>query len=247
LPNSFDPPFHKTIIYTDDCPPSLPPKERTVIEVEAVYSQVPESKVRQTTTRAISPPRVEKKSIETQTDDCDLLDDDVRDEGIQTSGSWMGDHVTSVAVDPSPTVNTTIERRRGRARRRDSSASQRSRSVPIRDTGVGNGEESESDSDEDDWDYQITHSPSVNDFHSPTTLRDLRQLDPDLRQEISWSVSQLRAIFGETLKGAKVHPPPYRPPPNHRAPITSYHLGVGDAFTSRKPRPHSNYGEESYV
>ncbi|CAL4238599.1 unnamed protein product, partial [Meganyctiphanes norvegica] len=247
LPNSFDAPFHKTIIYTDDCPPSLPPKERTVIEVEANYSQVPESRLRQTTTCAISPPRVEKKSIETQTDDCDLLDDDVvRDEVIKTPGSWMGDHVTSVAVEPSSAPNKATERIRGRARRRDSSASLRSRSVPNRDTGVGQGEESDSDS-EDEWDYHITHSPSVNDFHSPTTVRDISQLDPELQQEISWSVSQLRAIFGETLKGAKVHPPPYRTPPIHRAPITSYHLGVGDAFTSRKSRPHSAYGEESYV
>lgn len=244
LPTSYgcDPPYHKTIIYTDDSPPSLPPKERTVIEIESAYSQVPESRVRQTTSRAISPPRVEKKSIETQTDDYDL-EDEVKDEGIQTSGSWAQDsHVTSVSV---PDTNAHNEKRRGRARRRDSSASHRSKSVPSRDSCPVQHPDSDG-GEEEDWDYHTT--PSLQDFSGHAALRDLRQLDPDIRQEISWSVSQLRAIFGETLKGAKVHPPPYRPPPSaHRAPITSYHLGAGDSFTSRKSRPHSNYGEESYV
>ncbi|XP_050733676.1 uncharacterized protein LOC127007108 isoform X2 [Eriocheir sinensis] len=244
LPTSYgcDPPYHKTIIYTDDSPPSLPPKERTVIEIESAYSQVPESRVRQTTSRAVSPPRVEKKSIETQTDDYDL-DDDVKDEGIQTSGSWAQDsHVTSVSV---PDTNAHNEKRRSRARRRDSSTSHRSKSVPSRDSCPVQQPESDG-GEEEEWDYHTT--PSLQDFSGHAALRDLRQLDPDIRQEISWSVSQLRAIFGETLKGAKVHPPPYRPPPSaHRAPITSYHLGAGDSFTSRKSRPHSSYGEESYV
>ncbi|XP_069987275.1 uncharacterized protein [Penaeus vannamei] len=239
LPTSHecDPPYHKTIIYTDDSPPLLPPKERTVIEIDSVYSHG-EPRVKQTTSRAVSPPRVEKKSIETQTDDYDL-EDEVRDEGIQTSGTWgMEPHVTSVAVPDT--------KRRGRARRRDSSASHRSKSVPTRDSSNVQHAESDQEEDEEDWEY---HAPSLQDFPGGhAALSDFRQLDPDLRQEISWSVSQLRAIFGETLKGAKVHPPPYRPPPSaHRAPITSYHLGVGDSFSSRKSRPQSNYGEESYV
>ncbi|KAK3893459.1 hypothetical protein Pcinc_002722 [Petrolisthes cinctipes] len=246
LPTSYscDPPYHKTIIYTDDSPPSLPPKERTVIEIESAYPQVPESRVRQTTSRAVSPPRVEKKSIETQTDDYEL-DDDVKDEGIQTSGSWVLEpHVTSVSV-PDPNSQCHNEKRRGRARRRDSSASHRSKSVPTRESGPTQQLDSD-DGEDEEWEY---NAPSLQDFPGGhAALRDLRQLDPELRQEISWSVSQLRAIFGETLKGAKVHPPPYRPPPAaHRAPITSYHLGAGDSFTSRKSRPHSNYGEESYV
>ncbi|KAF4517414.1 hypothetical protein B566_EDAN005023 [Ephemera danica] len=40
--------------------------------------------------------------------------------------------------------------------------------------------------------------------------------------EVTWSVSQLRSLFGDS------RPPPYRPPPaipSHRAPITSFHLG----------------------
>ncbi|KAK7072526.1 hypothetical protein SK128_025210 [Halocaridina rubra] len=244
LPNTYgcDPPYHKTIIYTDDSPPSLPPKERTVIEIESAYLQMPESRVRQTTSRAVSPPRVEKKSIETQTDDYDL--DEVKDEGIQTSGSWVEEpHVTSVSVpDPSEARN---EKHRSRTRRKDSSTSHRSKSVPTRDTIQLQHPDSEVD-DEDDWEYA---SPSLQDFPGGhAALRNFRQLDPNLRQEISWSVSQLRAVFGETLKGAKVHPPPYRPPPSsHRAPITSYHLGAGESFTSRKSRQHSNYGEESYV
>lgn len=246
LPTSYgcDPPYHKTIIYTDDTPPSLPPKERTVIEIDNAYIKLPESRVRQTTSRAVSPPRVEKKSIETQTDDCDL-EEEVKDEGIQTSGSWVAEsHVTSVSV---PDSNCHNEKRRGRARRRDSSASHRSKSVPTREAGPTQQQQhpdSDDDDEEDEWDYHTT--PSLQDF--PGGPSAFRQLDADLRQEISWSVSQLRAIFGETLKGAKVHPPPYRPPPSaHRAPITSYHLGAGDSFTSRKSRPHSNYGEESYV
>ena len=177
----YDPPLHKTIIYTDDNPPLLPPKERTVIEVEGF---------------------VEKKSIETQTDDCDLLDDD----------SWINEcHVTSVSV-PDPYYNNS-NRRRGRAKRKNSNASQRSRSMPSRDK--------EDEIENDDWFSDI-------------------KLDPDLQQEISWSVSQLRAIFGDSLKGAKVHPPPYRPPP--RAPITPYHLG--DNFVASRK---TNYEEESYV
>lgn len=244
LPTSYgcDPPYHKTIIYTDDSPPSLPPKERTVIEIESAYLQLPESRVRQMTSRAVSPPIVEKKSIETQTDEYDL-DDEVKDEGIQTSGSWVVEsHVTSVSV-PDQSSMSNCEKHRSRARRRDSSTSHRSKSVPTRETVQAPDSD---DDDDDDWEYT---SPSLQDFPGgPAALRDLRQLDPDLRQEISWSVSQLRAIFGETLKGAKVHPPPYRPPPSsHRAPITSYHLGAGDAFITRKSRPHSSYGEESYV
>ncbi|XP_066938336.1 uncharacterized protein [Macrobrachium rosenbergii] len=238
---SCDPPYHKTIICTDDSPPLLPPKERTVIEIESVYLPVPESRVRQTTSRAVSPPRVEKKSIETQTDDYDL-DDEVKDEGIQTSGSWgMEPHVTSVSVSDQ---SSRTDKHRSRARRRDSSASQRSKSVPTRENVPPQHPESDDDNDDDDWEYA---SPLQDYPGAPTALRDLRQLDPELRQEISWSVSQLRAIFGDSLNGAKVHPPPYRPPPSHRAPITSYHLGAGDSFSSRKSRPHSNYGEESYV
>ncbi|XP_068200560.1 LOW QUALITY PROTEIN: uncharacterized protein [Palaemon carinicauda] len=242
IPASYncDPPYHKTIICTDDSPPLLPPKERTVIEIESVYLPIPESRVRQTTSRAVSPPRVEKKSIETQTDDYDL-DDEVKDEGIQTSGTWaMEPHVTSVSVSDQP---SRTEKHRSRARRRDSSASQRSKSVPTRENVPP--QHQESDDDDDDWEYA---SPLQDYPGAPAALRDLRQLDPELRQEISWSVSQLRAIFGDSLNGAKVHPPPYRPPPtSHRAPITSYHLGAGDSFSSRKSRPHSNYGEESYV
>nr|XP_045624946.1 uncharacterized protein LOC123774593 isoform X2 [Procambarus clarkii] len=246
LPTSYgcDPPYHKTIIYTDDSPPSLPPKERTVIEIDSAYSQYPESRVKQTTSRAVSPPRVEKKSIETQTDDYDL-DDEVKDEGIQTSGTWaVESHVTSVSV---PDPNSHNDKRRGRTRRRDSSASHRSKSVPTRETGPTQHPDSDDDQEEEEWGYHPT--PSLQDFPGPPVHRDINPFDTDLRQEISWSVSQLRAIFGETLTGAKIHPPPYRPPPpsTHRAPITSYHLGAGDSFTSRKSRPQSNYGEESYV
>ena len=67
-------------------------------------------------------------------------------------------------------------------------------------------------------------------------MRNFKNLDPGLQHEISWSVSQLRAIFGDSLKGAKVHPPPYRPPPS----LKSYM--VADSYRKR-----TQYGEESYV
>ena len=237
--------MHKTIIYTDVGPPNLPPKERTVIEVVESTNDS-ENRIRQQTVRTMAS-SVEKKSIETQTDEYNFDDDEERDEDSPTSDSWLSDHITSVHVPDSSynstrnntiTNNNNCSRTRGRPRRRDSSASQRSRSVPSRDSG--NGIHSESDSDDEDWDY----GTSASNFG----LRDIRNFDPELRHEISWSVSQLRAIFGESLKGAKVHPPPYRPPPTAggRAPITSYHLGAGDAFC-RKSRQQSSYGEESYV
>uniref|UniRef100_A0A6A7FQI8 Rho GTPase-activating protein 20 n=1 Tax=Hirondellea gigas TaxID=1518452 RepID=A0A6A7FQI8_9CRUS len=239
--------MHKTIIYTDAGPPNLPPKERTVIEVVESTSET--DRVRQQTVQTFSPQVVEKKSIETQTDDCDLDDEDLssRDEDCQTSDSWMSEHITSVHV-PDSSYNSTHnhngainndKRSRGRLRRRDSSTSQRSRSVPSRDVV-----HSVSNSDDEDDCYVTSHEyPNTSNYG----LRDFRNLEPELRDEISWSVSQLRSIFGESLNGAKIHPPPYRPPPSAgRAPITSYHLGVGDAY-SRKSRPQSSYGEESYV
>lgn len=243
---AYDPPLHKTIIYTDDNPPVLPPRERTVIEVEAAYNPIVE--------KSIEKKAVEKKSIETQTYESDLLEDEIKDEGIQMSGSWMPElspsHVTSVSVNvPDPTFRDV--RRRGRPKRKNSS-SQRSRSMPGREsTGRGLNSDCEDDDDEEDDDddeWKTACEITPREYPSSTYgLRDLKQLDPDLHQEISWSVSQLRAIFGDSLKGAKVHPPPYRHPPTHRSPVASYHLGAGDAFIGRKPRPHSNYGEESYV
>ncbi|KAF2351278.1 Rho GTPase-activating protein domain [Trinorchestia longiramus] len=252
--SGYGPTMHKTIIYTDVGPPNLPPKERTVIEVVESTSD----RGRQQTVRTVAQPVVEKKSIETQTDDCDLDDDDdIRDDDSPSSDAWLSDHVTSVQV-PDNTYNnyhinstnavgsgnskTNTKRSRGRPRRRDSSASQRSRSMPSRDSALNH---SSSDTEDEDWDYSTSHEfPGAVNYG----LRDFRNLEPELRQEISWSVSQLRAIFGESLKGAKVHPPPYRPPPAAgRAPITSYHLGVGDNFCRKTSRPQSSYGEESYV
>ncbi|KAA0194998.1 hypothetical protein HAZT_HAZT003596 [Hyalella azteca] len=250
LNSSVGPTMHKTIIYTDVGPPNLPPKERTVIEV------VESTNDRDRTVRTVAQPVVEKKSIETQTDDCDLDDDDdIRDDDSPTSDAWMSDHVTSVQVPDSTYNNYNInsvsassngnsksstKRSRGRPRRRDSSASQRSRSVPSRDSAI---HPSSSDSEDDEWEFPHEYPGAVN-----YGLRDFANYEPELRQEISWSVSQLRAIFGESLKGAKVHPPPYRPPPiAGRAPITSYHLGAKDNFCRKSSRPQSSYGEESYV
>lgn len=248
--SNYGPTMHKTIIYTDVGPPNLPPKERTVIEVVESTSD----KLRQQTVRTVTQPVVEKKSIETQTDDCDLdEDDDIRDEDSPSSDAWLSDHITSVHV-PDNTYNNyhnisnsivtsnsskVNTKRRGRARRRDSSASQRSRSVPSRD------HHSSTDSEEEDWDSPTSHEyPGTANYG----LRDFRPIEPELRGHISWSVSQLRAIFGESLQGAKVHPPPYRPPPAAgRAPITSYHLGAGDTFCRKSSRPQTSYGEESYV
>lgn len=234
--------MHKTIIYTDVGPPNLPPKERTVIEVVESTSDNSDP-MRQQKVSTVTPQMVEKKSIETQTDYCDLDDDEeLRDEDSPTSDSWLSDHITSVHVPDASFATAQQTCSRGRPRRRDSSSSQRSRSVPSRDSG--NGLHSESDSEDEDWEFAATQEyPGSANYG----LRDFRNLEPELRHEISWSVSQLRAIFGESLKGAKVHPPPYRPPPTAgRAPITSYHLGAGDTFC-RKSRPQSTYGEESYV
>lgn len=237
----FGPTMHKTIIYTDVGPPNLPPKERTVIEVVESTNQNSDT-TRQQCLNAVSP--VEKKSIETQTDYCDLEDEEeLRDEDSPSCDSWLSDHVTSVHVPDNSYLNNesstnNAQRSRGRPRRRDSTTSQRSHSVPSRDSVTAL--HSESNSEDEDEDYSTVH-----DFSNAAnyTLRDFRNMEP----EISWSVSQLRAIFGESLKGAKVHPPPYRPPPSAaRAPITSYHLGAGDTFC-RKSRPQSSYGEESYV
>ncbi|RXG72562.1 Rho GTPase-activating protein 20 [Armadillidium vulgare] len=229
---SYDPPLHKTIIYTDDSPPVLPPKERTIIEVESSYNTC-----------------VQKKNMETQTEDYDL-EDDVKDEGIQTSGNWTTEssspHITSVKI---PDISLREGRRRNRFKEKTNS-SQRSRSMPGRDGTKNGGSDFDDDYDEEeDEEEEWNIYESSRDFGGKNCgIRDIKHLDPDLQQEISWSVSQLRAIFGDSLKGAKVHPPPYRPPPTHRSSITTYHLGSGDAFIGRnKQRPHSNYGEESYV
>ena len=231
----FDTPYHKTIIYTEDGPPSIPPKDRIIIEVEPPYQQGSSMSM-----RGSSPLRVEKKNIETQTDDCDLLDEECKDEGIQTSGSWtMESHITSV-----PVPDTSGEsRRHGRTRRRDSSASQRSRSVPSR--------EPEQNSDSDDQIDDIDGYSGHPDFYVKSTfgLHDLKRFENERDiPAVNWSVSTLRQMFDESLNGVKSTPPPYRYPPSaSRAPITSYHLGAGETFTNRKSRPRSNYGEESYV
>ena len=239
--SGFGPTMHKTIIYTDVCPPNLPPKEqRTVIEVLDEDRNKSKTPVRTTPSHV-----VEKKSIETQTDDFELEDEDYRDNDSPSSEPWLSDHITSVHV-PDNTYNNT-KRSRGRPRRRDSSTSQRSRSVPSRDSNNVLHSESESDDDnEDDWDHAAFTEYAGAAAHYG--LGNFGNLDSELRHEITWSVPQLRARFDESLKRANAHPPPYRPPPlaTGRAPITSYHLGAGDTF-SRKSRPQTQYGEESYV
>jgi len=221
--------MHKTIIYTDSGPPNLPPKDRTIIEVVESRNDGRHQ------TNNVQHKTIEKKSIETQTDYCELDDDeDFQDEEEYGSvgDSWHPDHVTSVQV-----FDTSSRQRRSRGRRRDSTTSLRSRSVPSK----GDSDDSDREHAEDDWDYCHQRQGGYG-------MEELRRLEPELQHEISWSVAQLRAMFGEShKKEAKAQPPTYcPPPPSARAPITSYHLGVGDAYV-RKTRPQSTYGEESYV
>ncbi|XP_043211785.1 uncharacterized protein LOC122376141 [Amphibalanus amphitrite] len=142
---------------------------------------------------------------------------------------WMPPHVTLVEIDaPVSTVPTSVgpSERRGRNRRRDRLA--------VRSRSQGDLDQEPEPETELEW---AGDEPA------------------ELRSEINWSVSRLRAMFSDAGGGGGGGgpPPPYRHPPLHRA-------AAGDVYAALPaPRPaatghrrsdstcSSNYGEESYV
>lgn len=76
----------------------------------------------------------------------------------------------------------------------------------------------------------------------------------NLRSEISWCVSELRALYDNRQQHHHGPPPPYRPPPpcavlsipSHRAPITSYHLGnsQSELYVTQRLRRNNNRRSE---
>jgi hypothetical protein len=135
-------------------------------------------------------------------------------------------HLPPVHVETPPSCHSTSEEvttwdgpegkgvvrkapeRRGRLRHRDTGArtSQRSKSLP-----PPPGE-------------SRTERTVENGGGTSEDVRNHLTTSASLQGKTSWSVSQLRSVFGDSTR-----PPPYRPPPSvipsHRAPITSYHLG----------------------
>ncbi|XP_071440118.1 uncharacterized protein [Hetaerina americana] len=149
--------------------------------------------------------------------------------------------------------------RAGRAGRRDGGAAQRSKSLPPAGKSCGEGEgrpqaEGEGGRVED----AATTGCRCANASSPTVRS-------ELREEISWSVSRLRSLFGGGARGdggAGEGPPPYRHPPScfptHRAPITNSHFAADKVAAGPSPgraserlsaeTTSSEHGEEeSYV
>ena len=149
---------------------------------------------------------------------------------------WSPPHVTLVEIDaPGAAVPATVgpSERRGRNRRRDRLA-MRSRS-------------------QGDLDQEL---------EPETELEWSREEPTELRSEINWSVSRLRAMFSDGSGGGGGGgggvPPPYRHPPLHRTGTAADMYaavpaprpagsGSGSGHRRSDSTCSSNYGEESYV
>lgn len=191
-----------------------------------------------------------------------------RDRDMQTSGHWAQfcEIETQTSLSPQPSLTTTnntsssdeatsapakktvgryekntgrtksrqvVETDRSRPRMRDSSTGRdamvvhRSHSLPPMD---------KTSSDESEADEPLEKSKNVinrKQQEGNATSQALR------RAEISWSVSQLRAIFnGNATNSTGTTPPPYRSPPAHLQPSSQQR---------QRSESTDSYGEESYV
>lgn len=191
-----------------------------------------------------------------------------RDQEIQTSGHWAQfcEIETQTSLSPQPSLTSSsssadeapqpkhtvgryekntrglgrrpvAEADRSRARTRDVSVGRenmslhRSHSLPPLDKGSSDGSDDEDVGSEKrkagKQQQQQQHTPPS----SATSHR---------RPEISWSVSQLRALFNGSASSSGSNPPPYRSPPVHKQEQQSQQ-------SRQRSESSDSYGEESYV
>ncbi|XP_046451891.1 uncharacterized protein LOC124199900 isoform X6 [Daphnia pulex] len=129
-----------------------------------------------------------------------------------------------------------VETERSRPRTKDSSTGRdglglhRSHSLPPLDKVSSEDGTDDEDVEEEKPDFPSTPQPQS---QSSATSQALR------RAEISWSVSQLRALFNgnSSVSSGSSIPPPYRSPPAHQQ----------QQQTRQRSESTDSYGEESYV
>ncbi|XP_046638916.1 uncharacterized protein LOC124320213 isoform X4 [Daphnia pulicaria] len=131
-----------------------------------------------------------------------------------------------------------VETERSRPRTKDSSTGRdglglhRSHSLPPLDKVSSEDGTDDEDVEEEKPDFPNTPQPQPQ-SQSSATSQALR------RAEISWSVSQLRALFNgnSSVSSGSSIPPPYRSPPAHQQ----------QQQTRQRSESTDSYGEESYV
>ncbi|KAI9554319.1 hypothetical protein GHT06_019591 [Daphnia sinensis] len=127
-----------------------------------------------------------------------------------------------------------VETERSRPRTKDSSTGRdglglhRSHSLPPLDKVSSEDGSDDEEAEEEKPDFP--NQPQQQQTPSSATSQALR------RAEISWSVSQLRALFNGDSSGSSI-PPPYRSPPAHQQ----------QQQTRQRSESTDSYGEESYV
>nr|CAH0100222.1 unnamed protein product [Daphnia galeata] len=133
--------------------------------------------------------------------------------------------------------DVAVETERSRPRTKDSSTGRdglglhRSHSLPPLDKVSSEDGSDDEDVEEEKQDFPNT--PQQQQSQSSATSQALR------RAEISWSVSQLRALFNgnSSVSSGSSIPPPYRSPPAHQQ----------QQQTRQRSESTDSYGEESYV